>query len=469
MSGLVREIREETGLDASVGIGPNKLVAKVASDAEKPRGFVVLTREQAAERFARRGAAAPSRHRPEDRRAPGGLWRADDRHRSSAAPCLACASASVSARAATSTSSLTSATTRRSPPTGSPSRARWSRRSIATSRPSTSWRRSCVSSPSGSLAPWPSGAPVGGRSAIKVRYDDFTHPHPGSDARRAHQRRARDRRGGGRAAAGEPAGASGALLGVRVASFADEGAAAAPAHPTSRRPRSQWADRTRQPIPAANALQACRRKRRLPDRARGRRRRLRPGWRGAGSASTTANGAAAGTSRAADLKRNSWVRCRAPAPARGSRARSGRSSRRARHRRARSECSTPSFVSSAENAWAPRSRKYSSERPASIRMRRIARSASPWAGAIRTGSSASHRSQTSSTMRPVSISKGSSALPGRVRIGRVAGGVAVHLERPAEALPGERVGLGELAEEDVVGALEVGRGAPARARRSRAE
>jgi DNA polymerase IV len=39
-------------LDASVGIGPNKLVAKVASDAEKPRGFVVLSREQAAERFA---------------------------------------------------------------------------------------------------------------------------------------------------------------------------------------------------------------------------------------------------------------------------------------------------------------------------------------------------------------------------------------------------------------------------------
>lgn len=52
MSGLVREIRERIGLDASVGIGPNKLVAKVASDAEKPKGFVVLTREQAAERFA---------------------------------------------------------------------------------------------------------------------------------------------------------------------------------------------------------------------------------------------------------------------------------------------------------------------------------------------------------------------------------------------------------------------------------
>jgi DNA polymerase IV len=52
MSGLVRRIRDELGLDASVGIGPNKLVAKVGSDAEKPRGFVVLTREQAAERFA---------------------------------------------------------------------------------------------------------------------------------------------------------------------------------------------------------------------------------------------------------------------------------------------------------------------------------------------------------------------------------------------------------------------------------
>jgi DNA polymerase IV len=52
MSDLVRQIRSELGLDASVGIGPNKLVAKMASDAEKPRGFVVLSREQAADRFA---------------------------------------------------------------------------------------------------------------------------------------------------------------------------------------------------------------------------------------------------------------------------------------------------------------------------------------------------------------------------------------------------------------------------------
>ena len=52
MSWVVRTIRERLELDASVGMGPNRLVAKVASDAEKPRGFVVLTREQAAARFA---------------------------------------------------------------------------------------------------------------------------------------------------------------------------------------------------------------------------------------------------------------------------------------------------------------------------------------------------------------------------------------------------------------------------------
>ncbi|HEY8001525.1 MAG TPA: DNA polymerase IV [Solirubrobacterales bacterium] len=52
MSGVVRAIREQLHLDASVGIGPNRLVAKVASDAEKPCGFCVLTRKQAAKRFA---------------------------------------------------------------------------------------------------------------------------------------------------------------------------------------------------------------------------------------------------------------------------------------------------------------------------------------------------------------------------------------------------------------------------------
>jgi DNA polymerase-4 len=52
MRRLALAIEHETGLGCSIGIGPNKLVAKVASDAEKPRGFVVLTREEACERFA---------------------------------------------------------------------------------------------------------------------------------------------------------------------------------------------------------------------------------------------------------------------------------------------------------------------------------------------------------------------------------------------------------------------------------
>jgi len=54
MRALARTIVERTRLQCSIGIGPNKLVAKVASDAEKPRGFVVLSAAQARERF--RGA-----------------------------------------------------------------------------------------------------------------------------------------------------------------------------------------------------------------------------------------------------------------------------------------------------------------------------------------------------------------------------------------------------------------------------
>jgi DNA polymerase-4 len=52
MRRLAIEIERVTGLRSSIGIGPSKLVAKVASDVEKPRGFVVLTREQACARFA---------------------------------------------------------------------------------------------------------------------------------------------------------------------------------------------------------------------------------------------------------------------------------------------------------------------------------------------------------------------------------------------------------------------------------
>ena len=52
MRRLVAEISAATKLTCSVGIGPNKLVAKVASDAEKPAGFLALTRAEACARFA---------------------------------------------------------------------------------------------------------------------------------------------------------------------------------------------------------------------------------------------------------------------------------------------------------------------------------------------------------------------------------------------------------------------------------
>ena len=47
-------VRERTGLVCSIGLGPSKLVAKVASDAGKPDGFLALSQAQARERFGPR-------------------------------------------------------------------------------------------------------------------------------------------------------------------------------------------------------------------------------------------------------------------------------------------------------------------------------------------------------------------------------------------------------------------------------
>lgn len=49
---LVAQVREETGITVSVGLGPSRLIAKICSDLGKPAGFVGMGREEAAERFA---------------------------------------------------------------------------------------------------------------------------------------------------------------------------------------------------------------------------------------------------------------------------------------------------------------------------------------------------------------------------------------------------------------------------------
>lgn len=52
MRRIAAEIRAETGLTCSVGISESRMLAKIVSELGKPAGLVVLSREQALERFA---------------------------------------------------------------------------------------------------------------------------------------------------------------------------------------------------------------------------------------------------------------------------------------------------------------------------------------------------------------------------------------------------------------------------------
>lgn len=49
---LIARVKEQTGIQISAGIAPNRLVAKIASDLGKPAGFVAIGREQCAAHVA---------------------------------------------------------------------------------------------------------------------------------------------------------------------------------------------------------------------------------------------------------------------------------------------------------------------------------------------------------------------------------------------------------------------------------
>ena len=52
MARFAREVEREVGITVSVGLAPNKFLAKFASDHEKPRGFTVVGRSDARARLA---------------------------------------------------------------------------------------------------------------------------------------------------------------------------------------------------------------------------------------------------------------------------------------------------------------------------------------------------------------------------------------------------------------------------------
>ena len=196
-------VHEETGLRCSIGIGPNKLVAKVASDADKPDGFLELTAAEARERFGGHSpglipgigpktvaaARGPGHHharalaaQPDERAARSG-------------------SAAGSARTwAASPASRTSACWRRA---GWPSPSRGRPPSTATC---TAWSSSsrCSSGSRASCARRSGEQAQRGRTiGIKVRFDELLHGHAGALPRGAHGR-ARHRLAGGARPAAPP-------------------------------------------------------------------------------------------------------------------------------------------------------------------------------------------------------------------------------------------------------------------------
>ena len=76
---LKRDVRDATGLVCSVGLAPNKLLAKIASDLEKPDGLCVLEPEGMLEAVGGRPAALIPGVGSSDRRAACAAGRSNSR------------------------------------------------------------------------------------------------------------------------------------------------------------------------------------------------------------------------------------------------------------------------------------------------------------------------------------------------------------------------------------------------------
>ena len=159
-------IEHSTGLGCSIGIGPSKLVAKVASDAEKPDGFVVLTREQACERF---GPSPPGLipgigPKTAARLAEQGI---DTLAKLGAAPETRSRHGSARGSGPTSAGWRGSSTRARSRPCEWRSRSRARRRSTTTCAASRRSRRCSSGSPTSSARRWAARSGAGRRSASR--------------------------------------------------------------------------------------------------------------------------------------------------------------------------------------------------------------------------------------------------------------------------------------------------------------
>ena len=65
-------VRRATGLSCSIGVTPNKLLAKIASELDKPDGLTVLTAADVPDAHLAAAGAAHQRHRPQGRGAAAG-------------------------------------------------------------------------------------------------------------------------------------------------------------------------------------------------------------------------------------------------------------------------------------------------------------------------------------------------------------------------------------------------------------